>query len=291
VLAAISPPRPATARQKAANRRDRFSSKQDGTTGPPFSHWDLAISATNFAIILVFIRKKSCDSMSQRGNPQSIGLPSCLLRPLGTPRPLALCIFLVSSRLDQRRRLDDSTSAARHGRHRRISGPPKCSISSSSLRQLDHGPHRRPDHRRLCPLAQHVPRPFWQGVLLGSASITGLLRPCESLVFSISAHRIARADVAKWAIVYALVSCLALREEFALAIRAIHANGRHRFLAAAILSAAYFGYSHHGNSGEHWIGLLTPAPRLLACFLSVEPAVSGCLSVFTCLRLGRDVLL
>jgi hypothetical protein len=40
------------------------------------------------------------------------------------------------------------------------------------------------------------------------------------------------------------------------------------FWPAAILSAAYFGYSHHGNSGEDWIGLVNAgAFGLLACFL------------------------
>jgi len=40
------------------------------------------------------------------------------------------------------------------------------------------------------------------------------------------------------------------------------------FWPAAILSAAYFGYAHHGNSGEDWVGLFNAAAfGLLACFL------------------------
>ena len=40
------------------------------------------------------------------------------------------------------------------------------------------------------------------------------------------------------------------------------------FWPSAILSSALFGFSHHGNSGEDWIGLFNAgAFGLLACFL------------------------
>jgi membrane protease YdiL (CAAX protease family) len=78
------------------------------------------------------------------------------------------------------------------------------------------------------------------------------------------------ADVFKWATIYALVFILvALKEEF-------RARGYGLFVLsegigfwpAAAASAIYFGYSHHGNSGEDWIGLFNAgAFGLFACFL------------------------
>jgi len=112
---------------------------------------------------------------------------------------------------------------------------------------------------------------FWQGVLLGFASITGLLLAMRiARVFYFGSIGLHGADVAKWAIVYALVFMLvALREEFRARGYALFTlTAGIGFWPAAILSAAYFGYSHHGNSGEHWIGLFNAgAFGLLACFL------------------------
>ena len=112
---------------------------------------------------------------------------------------------------------------------------------------------------------------FWQGAGLGFASITGLLiamRACRTFSFGgIALHGF---DIWKWAIVYALVFVLvALREEFRARGYALFtlASGI-GFWPAALLSAAYFGYSHHGNSGEDWIGLFNAgAFGLLGCFL------------------------
>ena len=51
-------------------------------------------------------------------------------------------------------------------------------------------------------------------------------------------------------------------------IRAIRALGGHRFLACRNSLSSIFHYSHHGNSGEDWIGLFNVgAFGLLACFL------------------------
>jgi membrane protease YdiL (CAAX protease family) len=112
---------------------------------------------------------------------------------------------------------------------------------------------------------------LWQGVLLGFASITGLLvamRVAGAFYFgSIALHG---ADIWKWAIVYALVFILvALREEFrARGYGLFTLSAGIGFWPAAILSAAYFGYSHHGNSGEDWVGLFNVgAFGLLASFL------------------------
>lgn len=112
---------------------------------------------------------------------------------------------------------------------------------------------------------------FWQGVLLGFASITGLLVAMRaSGVFYFGSIALHGADVWKWAIVYALVFTLvALREEFrARGYGLFTLSAGIGFWPAAIVSAAYFGYSHHGNSGEDWIGLFNAgAFGLLTCFL------------------------
>jgi membrane protease YdiL (CAAX protease family) len=112
---------------------------------------------------------------------------------------------------------------------------------------------------------------FWQGVLLGFASISGLLVAMRVVgVFYFGSVALHGADIWKWAIVYALVFILvALREEFrARGYGLFTLSGGIGFWPAAILSAAYFGYSHHGNSGEDWVGLFNAgAFGLLACFL------------------------
>jgi membrane protease YdiL (CAAX protease family) len=112
---------------------------------------------------------------------------------------------------------------------------------------------------------------FWQGVLLGFASITGLLVAMRVAgVFYFGSIALHGADMWKWAIVYALVFLLvALREEFrARGYGLFTLSAGIGFWPAAILSAAYFGYSHHGNSGEDWVGLFNVgAFGLLTCFL------------------------
>jgi uncharacterized protein len=112
---------------------------------------------------------------------------------------------------------------------------------------------------------------FWQGVLLGFASITLLLVAMRIAgVFYFGSIALHGADIGKWAIVYALVFLLvALKEEFrARGYGVFTVTAGIGFWPAAILSSAYFGYSHHGNSGEDWIGLFNAgAFGLLACFL------------------------
>ena len=112
---------------------------------------------------------------------------------------------------------------------------------------------------------------FWQGVLLGFASITALLVAMRlSGVFHFGGIALSGADVWKWAIIYVLAFTLvALREEFrARGFALFTLTAGIGFWPAAILSAAYFGYSHHGNSGEDWIGLLNAgAAGLLLSFL------------------------
>jgi uncharacterized protein len=112
---------------------------------------------------------------------------------------------------------------------------------------------------------------FWQGVLVGFASITALLVSMRVAgVFYFGSIALHGADIWKWAMVYAVVFLLvALREEFRARGYALYTlSAGIGFWPAAILSAAYFGYSHHGNSGEDWIGLFNAgAFGLLLCFL------------------------
>ena len=121
------------------------------------------------------------------------------------------------------------------------------------------------------PWRQMFRAQFWQGVVLGFAAITGLLLIMRIAgVFYFGSVALHGANVWKWAIVYGLVFILvALREEFrARGYGLFTLSSGIGFWPAAIVSAAYFGYSHHGNSGEDWIGLFNAAAfGLVACFL------------------------
>jgi membrane protease YdiL (CAAX protease family) len=112
---------------------------------------------------------------------------------------------------------------------------------------------------------------FWQGALLGFAAITGLLVAMRVVgVFYFGSIALHGADIWRWAIAYVFVFILvALREEFrARGYGLFTLSAGIGFWPAAIVSAAFFGYSHHGNSGEDWIGLFNAgAFGLLACLL------------------------
>lgn len=112
---------------------------------------------------------------------------------------------------------------------------------------------------------------FWQGALLGFAAITGLLAAMRAFgVFYFGSRALHGAELVKWAIIYALVFLLvALREEFRMRGYGLFTlSAGIGFWPAAVLSSALFGYGHHGNSGEDWIGLFNAgAFGLLACFL------------------------
>jgi len=112
---------------------------------------------------------------------------------------------------------------------------------------------------------------FWQGMLLGFGSISGLLVAMRVVgVFYFGSIALHGADVWKWAAIYGFVFILvALREEFrARGYGLFTLSLGIGFWPAAIVSAAYFGFSHHANTGEDWIGVLNAgAFGLLACFL------------------------
>jgi len=112
---------------------------------------------------------------------------------------------------------------------------------------------------------------FWQGAVIGFTSLTALLLAMRlSGVFYFGAVALLGADIWKWAAVYALVFMLvAVREEFRARGYALFTlTAGIGFWPAAILSSAFFGYSHHGNTGEDWIGLFNAGLfGLFACFL------------------------
>jgi membrane protease YdiL (CAAX protease family) len=112
---------------------------------------------------------------------------------------------------------------------------------------------------------------FWQGALLGFAAITGLLVAMRLAgVFHFGGVALRGANIWKWAIAYGLVFILvALREEFRARGYGLYTlSAGIGFWPAAILSSAYFGYPHHNNTGEDWVGIFNAgAFGLLACLL------------------------
>lgn len=112
---------------------------------------------------------------------------------------------------------------------------------------------------------------FWQGALAGFAAITVLLVAMRAAgVFYFGSIVLHGKAVWMWAAIYALVFTLvALREEFRARGYALYTLAAGiGYWPAAIVSAAIFGYGHHANTGEDWIGLFNAGLYgLLACFL------------------------
>jgi uncharacterized protein len=112
---------------------------------------------------------------------------------------------------------------------------------------------------------------FWQGALIGFATITALLLVMRGLrVFYLTGVALHGADIFEWGGAYTLVFILvALREEFRARGYALFTlSAGIGFWPAAIISSALFGYGHRGNSGEDWIGLVNAGlAGLLFCFL------------------------
>ena len=112
---------------------------------------------------------------------------------------------------------------------------------------------------------------FWEGALLGFVSLTGLIlvmRLVGVLHFGVVGLR--SAEIGKWALLYVLVFILvALTEEFSARGYLLYTlSAGIGFWPAAILTSVFFGYSHHGNPGEDWIGLVNAGIfGLLACLL------------------------
>lgn len=111
---------------------------------------------------------------------------------------------------------------------------------------------------------------FWRGALLGFAAGTALV--CAMWVcgvFRFGTLALHGLDIAKWAVAWAFAFVLVgLYEEFAARGYALVTLARGiGFWPAAVLSAVFFGWSHHGNTGEDWIGLFNAGFfGLLQCF-------------------------
>jgi membrane protease YdiL (CAAX protease family) len=112
---------------------------------------------------------------------------------------------------------------------------------------------------------------FWQGALIGFASLTTLLVVMRAMgIFYFGKIALHGAESLQFAGLYGLAFLIVgVKEEF-------HYRGYGLFVLskgvgfwlAALLTAAFFGYSHSGNSGENWLGLFNAsAGGLFFCFL------------------------
>ena len=112
---------------------------------------------------------------------------------------------------------------------------------------------------------------FWQGTLLGFAGGTLLVVLMHlSGVFALGPMALHGLDIEKWGIAWVLVFILVgLLEEYQFRGYALFALSKGiGFWPAAILSAAFFGYAHHDNTGEALIGLFNAgAFGLLQCYI------------------------
>ncbi|HYL68137.1 MAG TPA: CPBP family intramembrane glutamic endopeptidase [Candidatus Limnocylindria bacterium] len=112
---------------------------------------------------------------------------------------------------------------------------------------------------------------FWVGAAFGFAALTLLLTVLRlSGVFYFGTIALRGGEILQWAFLFALVFILvALKEEFALRGYALFTLSTGiGFWPAAIVSSAYFGYGHLGNSGENWFGAVqASAFGMLACLL------------------------
>lgn len=112
---------------------------------------------------------------------------------------------------------------------------------------------------------------FWQGAALGFATISVLLLFMRLAgVFYFGHISLRGAEIAKWAIIYGIAFILvALREEFRSRGYGLYTlSAGIGFWPAALVWSGFFAFSHSGNPGENWIGLLNVGLYgLLACFL------------------------
>jgi hypothetical protein len=112
---------------------------------------------------------------------------------------------------------------------------------------------------------------FWKGAVIAFLGLAGFLSTLRFVgVFHFGEIALHGSAIWKWGALYGFgFIIVALEEEFH-----YRGYGLYRltqgmgFWPAAILSSATFGYSHHGNSGENWLGVLNAgAGGLLFCLL------------------------
>lgn len=121
------------------------------------------------------------------------------------------------------------------------------------------------------PLRRMLCGRFWQGAILGFASITALLVALRVAgVFHFGRMQLAGTAMWRYAGLWALAFlCVALFEEFAFRGYALFTLSTGiGFWPAALIASALFGYVHHGNPGESRLGLFSAgAVGLLFCLL------------------------
>lgn len=100
---------------------------------------------------------------------------------------------------------------------------------------------------------------FWQGILIGFASLSALLAMMRAAgVFHLGSVAISGAEILKYALAYGLI-CLVIafsEEFFYRGYAQFTASAGIGFWPAAILLSSYFGISHLGRATENWIGAL-----------------------------------
>src|SRR5262249_48326425 len=121
------------------------------------------------------------------------------------------------------------------------------------------------------PWHQRFRARFWQGTAIGFGTITTLIlamRACGVAHFGGVPLR--GAAIAGWAALFAFAMIrVGVREEFRVrgCALATLASGI-GFWPAAVVSAAYFGWSHHDNAGESTLGLVNVGLYgLVACLM------------------------
>jgi membrane protease YdiL (CAAX protease family) len=98
---------------------------------------------------------------------------------------------------------------------------------------------------------------FWQGAAVGFAGISGLLGAMRAAgVFRIDSIALHGSAALKYALLWGLVFlAVALFEEFGFRGYAVFTlTTGIGFWPAALASSLVFGYVHHGNHGETWLG-------------------------------------
>ena len=121
------------------------------------------------------------------------------------------------------------------------------------------------------PWRRSFRREFWQGAVLGFACISLLILALRVVgAIQLAGVALRGPDIWKWAAIYAFAFILVgVREEFRARGYLLYTLTLGiGFWPAAIFSSAFFSFTHRGNAGENWIGLLNVGLfGMLACFL------------------------
>jgi membrane protease YdiL (CAAX protease family) len=121
------------------------------------------------------------------------------------------------------------------------------------------------------PLHRAFRREFWQGVVIGFAGISALLSAMRLAgVFHLESVALHGAAILKYALLWGIAFLfVGLFEEFGFRGYALFTlTTGIGFWPATLASSLLFGYVHHGNSGETWLGAFNAGfVGLLFCLL------------------------